>query len=355
MSKIDENKQYLSLYRKYRPSDFNEVIGQNNVLKMLENSIKDNKLSHAYIFYGDRGTGKTTVARIFAKKIGSSSFDILELNAASNRKVDDIREIIESAQSSTFGSKYKVYILDEAHMLTNEAFNALLKILEEPPSHVIFILATTEKHKLPNTIISRCQTINFLSPSIDLLEDLIENVLKKENINIDQESKRKIAEEGKSSFRDTLVVLEKVINILQTNEIKINDLKNILEITKEEEVFKLLELIVNKDVKNLIIEFNKINLSTNQLIERLYKDLISFYELALYLRFINKEEISKNLNIKVEESLINKLKDLSLKYIKELSASNLYKLLELEKDLISNSNIKKSILITGVLKLITNE
>src|SRR3989344_4156987 len=151
----------VALYRKYRPTKFEDVIGQTHIISVLENEIKADRVSHAYLFSGSRGTGKTSVARIFASTLGVNPEDIYEIDAASNRGIDDIRAIRESVHTLPYSSKYKIYIVDEVHMLTKEAFNALLKTLEEPPAHVIFILATTEPHKLLDTVISRCEHFTF--------------------------------------------------------------------------------------------------------------------------------------------------------------------------------------------------
>ena len=155
----------LALYRKYRPKNFKEVLGQDHIVDVLESSVDTNKDSHAYLFVGSRGTGKTSVARIFATSIGVSANDLYEIDAASNRGIEDIRELRDGARVLPFDSKYKVYIIDEVHMLSKDAWGALLKILEEPPKHVIFILATTEFHKVPETIISRCQVFVFKKAS----------------------------------------------------------------------------------------------------------------------------------------------------------------------------------------------
>ena len=170
------------LYRKYRPTAFKEVKGQDAVVEVLKKTIEKNKLSNAYLFYGSRGTGKTTIARIFAKDIGVDEIDIHEIDAASHTSVDDIRDINESSRILPIKSGYKVYILDEAHMLSKSAFNAFLKTLEEPSSHTIFILATTEQEKLPDTIISRCQTFSLNRPSVILIRDLMMDVAKKRRV-----------------------------------------------------------------------------------------------------------------------------------------------------------------------------
>src|SRR3989344_9677174 len=170
----------LALYRKYRPQNFKEVLGQNHIVDVLESSVEENKVSHAYLFVGSRGTGKTSVARIFAKEIGVSVNDLYEIDAASNRGIEDIKELRDGVRVLPFDSKYKIYIIDEVHMLSKDAWGALLKTLEEPPKHVIFILATTEFHKVPDTIISRCQVFTFKKASDTVCKKMVLDVAKKE-------------------------------------------------------------------------------------------------------------------------------------------------------------------------------
>ncbi len=201
-----------ALYRKYRPHKFEDVVGQNHVVKVLEAQAKSGEISHAYLFAGTRGTGKTSVARIFADAIGTSKNDIYEIDAASNTSVDDIRSLNESVFTLPFESKYKVYILDEVHMLSKSASNALLKTLEEPPSHVVFILATTETHKIPETVLSRCEVYTFKKPSQDVLKKTTIAIAKKEGYSIDDASGELIALLGDGSFRDTQGILQKVLS-----------------------------------------------------------------------------------------------------------------------------------------------
>jgi DNA polymerase III subunit gamma/tau len=202
--------EQLVYYRKYRPTVWEEVIGQDHIVSVLSNSIKENTFSHAYLFTGSRGTGKTTLARIFAKALGTAPEDIIEIDAASNRGVEDIDTLRAGVRVLPFSSRFKVYIIDEVHMLSNHAFNALLKTLEEPPAHVIFILATTELDKVPETILSRCQTFSFRKPSEVILTGVVQEIAKKEKLSVDAESAALIAFLGDGSFRDTLGILQKV-------------------------------------------------------------------------------------------------------------------------------------------------
>lgn len=199
------------LYRKYRPQKFSDVVGQDHVVDVLEASLKSSTTSHAYLFAGSRGTGKTSVARIFAREIGTSQNDLYEIDAASNRGIDDIRAIRDAVNTQPFESPYKVYIIDEVHMLTKEAFNALLKTLEEPPKHAIFILATTELDKLPETIISRCQVFTFKKPTQKILKEVVLRIAKDEGFTLESAAAELIALLGDGSFRDTIGVLQKVI------------------------------------------------------------------------------------------------------------------------------------------------
>lgn len=199
------------LYRKYRPQKFSEVVGQDHVVDVLEAALKGGSTAHAYLFAGSRGTGKTSVARIFASEIGTSQNDLYEIDAASNRGIDDIRAIREAVNAQPFESLYKVYIIDEVHMLTKEAFNALLKTLEEPPKHAIFILATTEIEKLPETIVSRCQVFIFKKPTQKILKEVVLRTAKDEGFVLESAAAELIALLGDGSFRDTLGTLQKVI------------------------------------------------------------------------------------------------------------------------------------------------
>ncbi|MEN9649378.1 MAG: hypothetical protein RL094_345 [Candidatus Parcubacteria bacterium] len=241
---------YVSLYRKYRPETFADVVGQEHVTDLLEESIKQGKLGHAYLFCGSRGTGKTSVARIFARAIGTTPNDLYEIDAASNTSVEDIRSLNEAVNTIPFESKYKVYILDEVHMLSKSAFNAFLKTLEEPPKHVIFILATTEMEKLPETIVSRCQSFVFKQPTSELLKKVVLDISKKEGVQIESAAAELVALLGDGSFRDTLSILQKVLSLSGTSstEITLAEVERVTGAPKSAIVFGIVDALAQKDI-----------------------------------------------------------------------------------------------------------
>ena len=198
-----------ALYRRYRPDNFSDVRGQEHITKVLSGAIDGKDVAHAYLFSGRRGIGKTSVARILARDLGTAERDIYEIDGASHRGIDDIRELKEAVGSLPYESDYKVYIIDEVHMLTTQAFNALLKTLEEPPEFVIFILATTEPDKLPETITSRCEVHEFKQPTTSVLDEAITDTAAAEKYTIDQSAATTIAQAADGSFRDALGLLEK--------------------------------------------------------------------------------------------------------------------------------------------------
>lgn len=236
-----------ALYRKYRPHTFAEVRDQDHIVSVLEGAIAKQSVPHALLFAGGRGTGKTTLARIFASAIGTQSVDIYEIDAASNRGIDDIRELREAVHTTPYESPYKVYIIDEVHMLTKEAFNALLKTLEEPPAHVIFILATTEEEKLLDTIISRCQVFRFRSPSRAVLATTVIDVAKKEGFTLTPEAADLIAVAANGSFRDALGITQKVM--LASGDVlgDIDEVAGIIGAPKQSIVLALLESFQTKN------------------------------------------------------------------------------------------------------------
>ena len=237
-----------ALYRKYRPKKFADVIGQDHVVKVLEAEAKSGDISHAYLFSGTRGLGKTSVARIFADSIGTSKNDIYEIDAASNTSVEDIRTLNESVFTLPFESKYKVYILDEVHMLSKSASNALLKTLEEPPTHVVFILATTETHKVPETVLSRCEVYTFKKPNQEVLKKVAVNVAKKEGYAIDDTSAELIALLGDGSFRDTLGIVQKILAYSKDKKISEDEVLLVTGAPAVELVHDVVLSIANRDL-----------------------------------------------------------------------------------------------------------
>ena len=272
-----------TLYRKYRPQSFSDVIGQSEVVETLEKQISSGAIAHAYLFSGGRGTGKTSIARIFARELGTDETDIYEIDAASNRGINEIRELRDGVSNLPFSSQYKVYIIDEVHMLTKEAFNALLKTLEEPPQHVIFILATTEKHKVLDTILSRCQVYDFKLAIRDSLIELINHVAKEEKRSIDDESAQFVANLGNGSFRDTLSHLQKIFAVTD-KKITIDQVEQIAGQSNNDLENQLLQAISDKDQESVFATYQSLveaKADTRQLIESLLDKIRS----VLMLRY----------------------------------------------------------------------
>jgi len=240
------------LYRKYRPKDFSEVIGQEHIVKALEGAIKQESIGHAYLFAGSRGTGKTTFARIFAARIGTKERDLHEIDAASNRGIDDIRALREEVHTLPFESSYKVYVIDEVHMLTKEAFNALLKTLEEPPKHVVFILATTEIEKLPDTIISRCQSFTFKKPTVKVLSEMVSRVAKKEGYKLEPASAELLALLANGSFRDAHGYLQQALSVSTDKMISADEIEAVTGAPRGELLFALLDAVAAGDIDKAI-------------------------------------------------------------------------------------------------------
>ena len=277
----------LALYRKYRPKNFREVLGQDHIVKVLESSVDTNKVSHAYLFVGSRGTGKTTVARIFAAEIGVSANDMYEIDAASNRGIEDIKELREGARVLPFDSKFKVYIIDEVHMLSKDAWGALLRILEEPPKHVIFILATTEFHKVPETIISRCQVFTFKKPTEAVLRNLLGSVAEKEEFELDAGSAELLAILADGSFRDALGELQKILNFSKNKKIKREDVEKLTGAPKTALVNDYISAIAENNLEKGISAV-RAAAETNLDMKLYFKLIIQKFRAAIILRYAPK-------------------------------------------------------------------
>ena len=324
---------YQALYRKYRPHCFKDFIDQNNVKTILINSIKNNKISHAYLFSGPRGIGKTSMAKIFAKAINCVNFsekldvcdkcdncveasdncvDIIEIDAASNNGVDQIRDLKNKISIVPSKLKYKVYIIDEVHMLTNSAFNALLKTLEEPPSHVVFILATTEFYEVPETIVSRCQCYSFTRITLNSLEKRLRYIADEEKITIDDDAISEIAHFSNGGLRDAIGMLDKLRSFTD-ERITVDIFKSINGMISQEEIEKFYKNIVNKNLKDLL---NMIEMVNDQGYD--FKDFIERVMILVRDKIISyytqKKEIYGSINDNVElvsilNDILNRLKD----------------------------------------------
>lgn len=306
---------HLALYRKYRSKDFNELAGQSHVVQSLENAIKHGRVSHAYLFSGPRGTGKTSTARILARKINGLSLseaenhlDIIEIDAASNRRIDEIRELRDKIHIAPTHGKYKVYIIDEVHMLTNEAFNALLKTLEEPPEHAVFVLATTEIFKLPETIISRTQHFRFEPISIEASSQQLRKVADAEQLKIDDVVLQMIAEAGHGSLRDSLSILDQLAN-LRLKTISAKAVRDLLGWGNSTEIELLALHIVKNELAEAIGLLKKLSdegVSFAQLLEQ----LMAIYSKAIHLQMGLVESSSDSVQKLSKESSVSSLSKL---------------------------------------------
>ena len=324
---------YQALYRKYRPKNFDDFIDQDNVKRILVNSIKNNKISHAYLFAGPRGIGKTSMAKIFAKAVNCMEFekhddvcdecenclecnensvDIIEIDAASNNGVDQIRDLKNKISIVPSVLKYKVYIVDEVHMLTNSAFNALLKTLEEPPGYVIFILATTEFYEVPETIVSRCQCFNFSRISLNSLMKRLRFIADSEKIKVDNDTLREIAEFSNGGLRDAIGVLDK-LNSFTNGNIKSEDFKAINNLVSNEDIKKLYTSIIDNDKKEVLSVLEKVNLDGYD-----FKNLIE--RLMVYIRDNLANNINDNKDINnIDIKLVSCLNDLLIELKQSLT------------------------------------
>jgi DNA polymerase-3 subunit gamma/tau len=321
---------YRALYRTYRPSTFEEVVGQQHIVLTLQNAIENKKIAHAYLFCGPRGTGKTTVAKLVAKgvnclssgkvpcnecgnclSIASGSHpDIIEIDAASNNGVDEIRDLIEKVKYSPIESKYKVYIIDEVHMLSTGAFNALLKTLEEPPSHVIFILATTEPHKVLPTVISRCQRFDFTKVPLKLISERIEHILKVEKITYEKEVVRLISSLAEGGLRDALSILEQVMAYAK-NDLKEEHVYKIYGISTIKEKIDLLDAVFSKNATELLEQFKQIEKKSHD-IKRLTGDMVEILKESVIYSYTQDESALDLLTIDEANHILKQKNHLEL-------------------------------------------
>ena len=316
---------YKVLYRKYRPKNFSELIDQESIKDVLINSIKSNKIAHAYIFTGPRGTGKTSTAKIFAKTLNcldnknglscdkcemclnyNESADIIEIDAASNNGVDEIRSLRENVTVAPYNSKYKIYIIDEVHMLSNSAWNAFLKTLEEPPAHVIFILATTELNKVPETVKSRCQIFNFTTIALDKMRNRLSEICNKEDIEITDEALEQISKMSNGCLRDALSYLDKISKYNKIITIEL--IKNTFGVLDNKCLDDLYNSIINGDSIRISEKLDKISEDgvtpvdfINSFLEYLLNKVISTTKL-------NQQELN------IIKDIINKLNELSINF-----------------------------------------
>lgn len=280
-----------ALYRKYRPKTFKDVIGQEHIVKTLEGALKLGNFFHAYLFAGSRGTGKTTLARIVARETGASANDIYEIDAASNNGVDEMRLLNEAVSTLPLESPYKVYIFDEVHMFSKAAFNALLKTLEEPPKHVVFILATTEIDKLPETIISRCQVFQLKKPSREVLKQSIAAVAKKEGFTLDAGAADLIALLGDGSFRDTQGILQKVLSASKDKKVTLAEVEMVTGAPRGEIVNDFIASLETKELSSALGSLHKA-LSANvdaKVFLKLVLQKLRFFLLLKYAKEMEKE------------------------------------------------------------------
>ena len=305
------NEKYIPLYRKYRPQSLEEIVGQEHIKKSLKNAIELNKISHAYLFTGPRGTGKTSSARILAKSLNckngptvkpcnscasciditnSTPVDVIEIDAASNRKVEDAQNILEKVQYVPVNGKYKIYIIDEVHMLTNHAFNALLKTLEEPPENVIFILATTEPQKVLDTIKSRCQRFDFKRITTQDIVDHLKNIAKKEKININDEALVAIAKNSEGGMRDSLALLDQLSVLGSANTVTLNDINSLLGRISFDTLKELTETIISSKPNQAIEVLEKIYNSGNEPTQILL-NMLEFYKNMLLVKTCNDNTV----------------------------------------------------------------
>ncbi len=370
---------YQALYRKYRPKDFGDVVGQKVIIKTLSNSVLNNKINHAYLFTGPRGTGKTSIAKILSKIINCENLknimpcnkcvsctqilknqntDVIEIDAASNNGVDEIREIRDKVNLVPSFGKYKIYIIDEVHMLTTAAFNALLKTLEEPPKHVIFILATTEPHKIPATILSRCQRFDFKKISINDIRYRLTEICKLEEIKIEENAIELIAKLSDGGMRDSLSLLDQLTSYT-SDKITINDVNDVYGSITESQINEFVIEILNKNIKNIFEFINDYNDSGKNLIKIMelivdfLKNVLINYNCSEYFELLEQKNIYTNIcNITTEKNIYDMI-EIFLSAIKNGKTTNnlklvfelsIIKILELGKNKTNSNQMEKDLI-----------
>lgn len=337
-----------ALYRKYRPQNFKEVLGQDHIVSVLKSSIDQDKIAHAYIFSGSRGTGKTSIARIFAKEIGTSANDITEIDAASNTGVDNIRDLNESINTIPFESKYKVYILDEAHMLSKGAWNALLKTLEEPPKHVVFIMATTEYEKIPETVVSRCQTFLFKKPTQKVLKDVVLAIAKKEGFTLEPASADLIALLGDGSFRDAQSILQKVMGSSKDKKISPEEVVAVTGAPRGEMINDFIRAI---DEQNLELGLSSITQAAQSNIDLLLYFKLVLHKMRAILLLRNLKSSEEGIKEEMTDADFTFLKALSEKKPSKINSDTLLTLLSFY-DLVAKAYLPEMVLELVLNKLI---
>ena len=323
------NNSSISSASEYRPKEFSDMIGQDAIVKTLSNAIKNDKIPQALLFCGPRGVGKTSCARILAKQINNLEenfeYNIFELDAASNNSVEDIRSITDQIRIPPQIGKYKVYIIDEVHMLSNAAFNAFLKSLEEPPKHVVFILATTEKNKIIPTILSRCQIYDFKKVDVVDITELLKNICTDKKIKFDENSLSLIAEKSDGSIRDSLSMFDRLVSFTDSN-LTMDEVTANLNVLDYETYFELSTLIIKKDIPGILTKYNDIFI-------RGFDDVNLLNGLSRHLREILISKLGSS------DKLSDLKNELNLKYIehsKEFSDENLILMIEIINESLIN-------------------